>query len=151
MLEKKYQSTISIIVVKFPKLFNLVFPYRKIIKYVISGGLSALTILFVLYFFTDILGIWYVISSVIASISGVIVSFIFQKFWTFRNKSIDKIKSQLFFYAIITVINIAVNVYGVFALVDYFGLNYLVAQIIVVIIVTIASFFVYGKFLFKGV
>lgn len=151
MIEAHYQKFVSIFAKKFPKIFSLVFPCRKILKYLIAGGLATLTTLFSLYLFTEFLGVWYVISSIIASALGIAVSFFFQKFWTFRDQDLSRIKSQAFFYTVVMSINVAVNASGIFLLVHYLGLYYLLAQIIISAVIAITSFFIYGKLIFKKV
>lgn len=149
MLEKKYQRVLSIFAGRFPKLFQFIFPYRLVIKFVFSGGLAALVTVVTLYFFTDIVGLWYVASSVIGFLAGFGISFILQKFWTFRDHSTDKIKSQTFFYFITIVCNLIINTYGIYVFVHYLGLFYIVAQIIVGLLIACVSYFIYGKLIFK--
>lgn len=149
MFEKKYQSAVSFFASNCPKTFWLVFPYRKILKYVISGGTAAAVTVSTLYFFTDIVGVWYVFSSVLGYVTGFGVSFTLQKFWTFGDKKTDKIKSQAFFYALTLSVNLILNTYGIYVFVQHLGFNYLVAQIIVGLLIACGSFFIYRNFIFK--
>ena len=149
MLEKKYQRALLIFTEKFPRIFQFFFPHRRIVKFVFSGGLAALVTVLTLYFFTEIIGLWYVTSSVIGFFAGFGVSFTLQKFWTFRDNSIDKIKNQSFFYLITLTGNLIINTYGIYAFVHYLGFFYIVAQIIVGLLIACASYFIYGKLIFK--
>ncbi|HEY9584330.1 MAG TPA: GtrA family protein [Candidatus Paceibacterota bacterium] len=151
MIEEKYQSLVLILAYHFPKIFKLAFPFRKIIKYLISGSIATLSTLITLYFCTDFLNIWYVASSAIASAVGIAVSFFFQKFWTFRDKSVDRIKSQALYYTVVMVTSIGLNALGIFLIVHYVRLHYLLAQIIVSGLIAVVSFFVYGRLIFKRV
>ncbi len=151
MFEKKYQSVVSILASRFPKFFELVFPYRKIIKYLISGGLAALSAFSSLYFLTEIIGLWYVLSSAIGSVAGLVVSFCFQKFWTFRDKGLGRIKSQVFFYITVLIVNSLLNAGGIFVLVHFLFINYLIAQIILIAAIAFGNFSVFNKFIFKRV
>ena len=149
MFEKKYQRALLIFAEKFPKIFQFVFPHRRVIKFLFSGGLAALFTVLTLYFFTDIVGLWYVASSVIGFFVGFGISFTLQKFWTFRDNSVDKIKSQTFFYLITIAGNLIINTYGIYVLVHYFGFFYIVAQIIIGLLIACVSYFIYGKLIFK--
>ncbi|MFZ2150420.1 MAG: GtrA family protein [Candidatus Absconditicoccaceae bacterium] len=64
------------------KLYNY-----KFIRYSLGGGLAALLDLGLLYIFTDIFGIYYLYSAILAFIVSVSFAYFFQKYITFRNYS----------------------------------------------------------------
>ncbi len=124
--------------------FNEKYPAKtKIVRYIISGGTAAVVDLVLLYLLTDVFGVWYITSSIIAFLVSFIVSFTLQKFWTFNDRSTDKIHSQAIIYLIVTSINLGLNTVGIFAFVHYFGFHYLASQIIVSILIAFESFYVY--------
>ena len=107
-------------------LDNLIrFIYRKkqYVKFIISGGTAAITDLVLLYIFTDILGLWYLISAAAAFIVAFFVSFFLQKFWTFRDNSRDRIFKQLGQYLTVGIVNLCINTMGMYVVVDKFGVN----------------------------
>jgi putative flippase GtrA len=57
------------------------------VKYVVSGGSAAIVDIVALYVFTDLFGIWYILSAILAFISAFFVSFLLQKYWTFKDNS----------------------------------------------------------------
>ncbi len=57
------------------------------IRYSLGWGLAALLDLFLLYFFTDKLGIYYLYSAILAFIISVSFAYFFQKYITFRDYS----------------------------------------------------------------
>ena len=63
--------------------------YNKIAKYLIAGGIATVVDLGLLYFFTDKLNIWDLYSAIISFVLALGVSFIFQKFWVFRDYSLE--------------------------------------------------------------
>lgn len=119
----------------------------KIFRYIISGGMATLTNLAFLFIFTDLFGVWYLLSAIISYIISFAVSFTMQKFWTFQDDSKEKIKSQAIIYIIVTTLNLSLNTLCIYLFVE-FGFHYLFAQILSSIIIAIESFFVY-KYLFK--
>ena len=60
--------------------------YKRPIKYLIAGGTAASVDLSLLYFFTDILKIWYIISACLAFSVAFFVSFFLQKILNFKKK-----------------------------------------------------------------
>ncbi len=122
--------------------------HMKVFRYIISGGMATLTNLLFLYIFTDLFGIWYLLSAVFSYIISFAVSFTMQKYWTFQDDSTEKIKSQAIIYVIVTTINLALNTALIYLFVEE-GLHYLFAQVLSSIIIAVESFFVYS-FLFRA-
>ena len=122
--------------------------YTKIIRFLISGGTSTGVDLAFLFFFTDVLGIWYLASAVAAFIIAFFVSFGLQKFWTFRDHSRDGMHAQAGIYFLVASGNLIFNTLLVYLFVERFGSHYLLAQIVASLIIAGESFFVYQKFIF---
>ena len=68
------------------KLLKKIFRY-KIIRYTLWWGLAALLDLFLLRFFTDIVGLYYLISACVAFVFSLGFGYFFQKYITFQNRS----------------------------------------------------------------
>ncbi len=121
----------------------------KVFRYVISGGMATFTNLLFLFIFTDLFGVWYLLSAIFSYVISFAVSFTMQKYWTFKNNSSDQIKSQAIIYVVVTTANLGLNTLGIFILVHYLGFHYLSAQILVSILIAIESYFVY-HYLFRN-
>lgn len=127
---------------------TLLIKYSKVLKYLISGGSAAVVNLTVLYVSTDIFHVWYIASSVLASIIAFFVSFFLQKFWTFNNASVDLIKKQLALYVLVAIINLVLNTLLMYLFVEFGQLHYLLAQIVTSGLIAVESYFVYQYFIF---
>ncbi len=132
------------------RLHSFVQRYAKIMKYLISGGSAAVVNLSVLYIVTERFHVWYLASSFVANIAAFFVSFFLQKFWTFGNASVDRIKKQLFFYFVVALFNLGANTMFMYVFVEYGGLHYIVAQICTSALIAIESFFVYQHLIFHS-
>lgn len=117
--------------IKSPQVFRLLNKHKIGVKYVFSGGLSALVNLFFLYVLTDIFGIWYLISSIIAFIFSTLASFFLQKLWTFRDNSWRRAKKQMAIYIVIGISNFILNPILLYTLVEKFHIWYLLAAAVV--------------------
>ncbi len=124
--------------------------YAIIVRYVISGGTAAGVDLAFIYLFTDIFHIYYLYSSVMAFVIAFVISFTLQKFWTFQDGSVERWEKQATIYFFVAVGNLALNTFYMYILVDYFGLWYLLSQVIAGLTVALSSFFIYRKFIFNG-
>ncbi len=124
-------------------IFRLVSKYKIYIKYIISGGTAALTNLTVLYVFTDLLGVWYLISAVIAFFVSLGVSFSLQKLWTFQDNSWQGVQRQFSFYFLVILGDLIFNEVALYLLVEKAGLYYIFAQIIIEAIIAPTNFLFY--------
>lgn len=123
--------------------------YKKIIKYLIAGGTATLVDLGLLYFFTDILNIWYLFSACLAFTLAFFVSFSLQKFWTFGDRDKETIYKQMRIYLAVALTNLLVNAGLMYLLVDGFKIWYIMAQIIVSGSIAVESYFIYNFFIFN--
>jgi len=130
-------------------MLNLLLKYKQIIKYLIAGSTAAFTDLALLYIFTDILGIWYLISTSLAFIIAFFVSFFLQKFWTFRDSDKEIMYKQMGIYLAVTLANFMINVAMMYIFVDGFKIWYMLAQFIISGLIAFESYFVYKTFIFN--
>ena len=120
----------------------------KIARYIISGGTVAVVDLSLLYLFTDIFGIWYIVSAILAFLMAFLVSFTLQKYWTFKNHSNDYLHVQATRFFVVTVTNLGLNTFGIFLFVYYGNLHYIIAQVMISAFIAVESYFVY-YYIFK--
>ncbi len=133
----------------FTSIMNTYPRIGKMIRYVISGGFATVLDLALLYIFADIIGIWYLLSAIIAFIIAFFASFFLQKYWTFRNKEVDTLHKQIGSYFLIALINLIANTFLVFIFVHYINIYHILAQIFAAGLIALSSFFLYQRFVFK--
>lgn len=121
---------------------------HKILRYLFSGATAFGVNSFFLYAFTEWIGFYYLVSVVFAFLIAVVVSFILQKFWTFRNNSKTDMRRQAVVYITTAVINTGLNTLLVYLFVEHLGLHYLVSQFFSSGLIAFESFFVYQIFIF---
>lgn len=121
----------------------------KIVRYVISGGTAAVIDLSFLYLFVEYLKIWYLLSAVIAFLIAFTISFTLQKFWTFKDKSVERMHTQATLYLIVSLINLGLNTFFIYLFVEYAHFHYFFSQFITGALLAVSSFFVYSLFIFK--
>ncbi len=123
--------------------------YRTILVFLCSGGFAAAFQLLLYIFLERILQVPYLISSGIAFVAAVIVSFLLQKYVTFQNKSGDMIGKQFTYFVILSVLNLSVNTLLMYIFVDIFGVHDVLAQAFCMVSIAIWSFFIYKHVIFK--
>lgn len=122
----------------------------EIVKFCVSGAISLGVYYIVLYTLTEFVKVWYPISALISSTLTYSISFIFQKYWTFKNKDKKMIPKQITFYFILSASLTGSNSLLLYILVEYLNLHYLVAQIFLTGILSVVSFILTKKIFTKN-
>lgn len=119
-----------------------------VIRYIISGGTSAVVDLTLLYLMNSVLEIHYLLSAILAFLGAFGVSFTLHKFWTFKSHD-EKAHKQLVMYLATSLFGLILNTLLMYVFVDHFYIQVILSQIIVGILVACVSFFISRNFVFK--
>jgi dolichol-phosphate mannosyltransferase len=123
--------------------------FGALLRFLVSGGSAAAVLLLLLYVFTDLLGFWYLASSIVAFLGAFVVSFTLHKFWTFADPHLGRAPTQAAAHFTAGLINLGLNTTFLYILVDYAHIHYLVSQILVSSSLAVVSFFVYKHLIFR--
>ncbi|MFA5830719.1 MAG: GtrA family protein [Candidatus Paceibacterota bacterium] len=124
------------------------FPFVFFVRYFISGVSAAIVDFTFLFVLTEFFNVWYIWSASIAFGVAFCVSFVLQKFWTFKDNEKSKIKWQLPAHLSLGTVNLCINGFLVFFFVEALGVWYMLAQFLVTALLAVESFFVY-RVIFK--
>ena len=105
-------------------------------RYIFVGGIAAVVNIGMLYIFTDIFKIYYLLSNVFSFSLGLIVNYILSKKF---EKAISKSK-EFIIYAIIGVLGLIIDTLLVGLMTSILGLYYMLSKIISTILVFIWNF-----------
>ena len=137
LLKKK---TEGFLLANTPLLHRSLYRHRLGLKYIIAGSTAAGVDLVLLFLLTDIIGLWYFYSAIVAYICSFFTSFFLQKFWTFRDNDRGRIKKQLAIYIAVAGISLTLNSFFMFVLVSLLHVWYLMAQVVTKGILAVGSF-----------
>lgn len=112
---------------KYP-FFYFITGRRIFLKFVIVGGFCGILDLLLIYFFTDIMNVWYIYSGIISFILVSVVSFFLNKIITFKNKD-GNYKNQYLGYLLIITGGIMINNFFLYVFTDMLGLWYVISRI----------------------
>ncbi len=130
-------------------MIDLFLKYKQVSKYLIAGSIGTFANLALLYFFTDLLGVWYLISACLSFILSFFVSFFLQKFWTFNDSGRQKMYGQMAVFLAVSTANLGLNAILMYVLVDGLKIWYMLAQVIASGLVALESYFAYKIFIFN--
>ena len=143
----------------FLEFFNLK-TFFQLTKYVITGGVSFFSYIFLIYLLTDYFKIWRYFSVYDDKISkyySITVSyfivfwlnFLLSKFWTFKEKQKNSTKKQLALYTALFIFNLLATYLLVHILTDILGIHYLIPPIICNFLTIIWNFLLYKKVIYR--
>ena len=124
---------------------------QRIARFIVAGGSAATGNFALLYTLTEYFHIWYLASSLVAVVAGFITSFILQKFWTFKNKRLDRVHIQAMLHASLSIVNIILNTVLLYTLVEYVHLWYIAAQFFISGGLAFGNYFVYRLHIFPEI
>ena len=116
----------------------------RILKFCISGGTAALVMLLGLYLFHGVLGVPYLIASVMSFVVAVSVNFALQRRFAFARTDREGVRRQAVLFLGTNIIALGVNTVLLYAFVEILHLYYLLAQVLVQAIIAAGTFLVYG-------
>lgn len=115
----------------------------QITRFLIGGFFVFLIGIGLLYVLVDILNIWYLWATSITFLISLGVSFVVQKYWTFRDRNSRGFTVQLGVYASIQLFNFGLNGSLMYVGVDKLHIPYLLSQFLTAALISVWSFFAY--------
>lgn len=124
--------------------------FLQFFRYIFVGGTAFIVDFFFLYFFSDICGIYYLISAILSFIISVFVNYIMSTKWVFNQDNIDNKVLEFNLFILISTIGLVFTEILLYFFTDIIGLYYLISKIIAAIIVLFWNFLArrvmfYGK------
>ncbi|QQR64942.1 GtrA family protein [Candidatus Kaiserbacteria bacterium] len=121
---------------------------RQIMKFSLTGLIAIFVLLTSLFFFTEIIGIWYLFSVVLANICTLIVNFLVQKYFVFSNYDTNVARKQFIWFIVLSVGYLIVNTLLMYLWVTVIKWPYLYAQTLNVILLAMITFYINRKYIF---
>lgn len=118
----------------------------QFIRYVAVGLLAAGFEYGITVGFTELLGIWYILSSSAGYTAGFVISFILNRNWSFKSKG--NVVRQLLLYFLLFLINLALSNLLLYLFTSIIGLIYLVSKLLVMGMVVLWNFYIYKRVIY---
>ena len=122
----------------------------QLFRYVFVGGTAFFVDLFFFYFFSDICGVYYLISAVLSFIISVLVNYLMSTKWVFNRDNIENKVLEFNLFILISTIGLGFTEILLYFFTDIIGIYYLISKIISAILVLFWNFIArrvmfYGK------
>ena len=114
--------------------------FLQFFRYIFVGGTAFLVDFFFLFFFSDVCGIYYLVSGILSFIISVLVNYIMSTKCVFNQENIDNRLIEFNLSILISTIGLVFTEVLLYLFTDVLGLYYLVSKIIAAIIVLFWNF-----------
>lgn len=121
---------------------------RQFMMYTAIAGLAAIIELSLLYLLTSVIGIYYIISVIIAYPVAVATNFLLNKFINFKNRS-RKVMKQVTIFIMINLGGLGLTVFIMYLLVEYLNIWYLLARVMCYAVTLLYSFTLHKHVTFR--
>lgn len=132
------------------KIIDLIKKYNQIIRYIFAGCIAVVSNLLTLFVCVNYFNLWYLTSAIISFSFSVIISYLLQKLFVFKNYRKVGIPIQFFNFLIYNIIMLGVNTLLMYFLVDIINVWYLLAQVISAAITAFINYNYFNKIIFKN-
>ena len=109
-------------------------------RYGFVGGTAFVVDFFFLYFFSDICGIYYLVSAVFSFIISVLVNYVMSTRWVFNQDNIENKVVEFNLFMLISTIGLVFTEILLYFFTDICGIHYLISKIISAVIVLFWNF-----------
>ena len=123
----------------------------RTLRYLVSGSIGLSVNLGLYRALVQFVHAQYLVGSVIAVSVSTIVGFLLQKYWTFEERSHERMRTQFMLYAGLSLCNLGINTLIVYLLVEYADAHYLIAQAVGAGLVACVSYVVYKRYIFAEI
>ncbi len=123
----------------------------QIIRYIFAGGIVVGSNLAILFICVNYFHLWYLTSAIISFCSAVVISYLLQKFFVFKNYSKENIQKQFFSFLIFNLGMLGANTLLMYIFVDIIGIWYLWAQALAAAIGACVNYVYFNKVIFKKI
>lgn len=114
--------------------------YLQFFRYIFVGGTAFLVDFFFLYFFSDICGIYYLISGALSFVISVLVNYIMSTKWVFNQDNMGNKVVEFNLFLLISTIGLVFTEILLYVFTDICGIYYLLSKIVAAIIVLFWNF-----------
>jgi len=123
-------------------------PYSEFVGYAIVGLIATIVDVGSLYVVTEFMGIYYLLSNVIAFSLGLITNYSLCTRFVFKSRKLENTFAEFGVFTLIGVIGLGLNTLLLWSLTQFVGVYYMISKVIAVIIVFVFNFWLRKKILF---
>ncbi|MBN2042494.1 MAG: glycosyltransferase [Candidatus Aenigmarchaeota archaeon] len=113
----------------------------RIGKFATVGASGILVNEFLLLLLTEVAGLYFLVSSVIAIETAIITNFFLNNSWTFSDRREEGLRKRFAKFNAVSLVGMAFNVILLYAFTEFFGIYYMVSNVMAIFIVFVWNYF----------
>ena len=114
--------------------------FIQIFRYLFSGGVAFIVDFSLLYVLTDVCDVYYLLSTIISFIIGLIITYLFSISWVFNQRKLNNRLFEILIFSIIGGIGLLLTTFFIWLFTDILHVHYLISKIVTTIIVFVWNF-----------
>ncbi len=101
---------------------------RRILRFAVVGASGILVNMGILWYLTEVIGIYYLLSGIIAIETSIITNFLLNDMWTFKDNKKGKWSSRIGMFHMVSISGMLINLSILYILTTVFGVYYLISN-----------------------
>ncbi len=122
----------------------------QMFRYLVSGGTAFVVDFSTLWLLTEVVHLHYLLSSVIANVVGLVITYIFSVFWVFDTRSVDNRVAEFTIFAAIAGLGTLLTMLLMWFITECIGVQYLFSKVITTLCIAVLNFVLKKQLLFKS-
>ena len=119
--------------------------FKTFLKFMAVGGLNALVYFSLVYLFTSVIGVYYMVSAVICVVIQTLFTFGLHRIWVWKNKKVA-IRSAINIwrfckYIIVGIAGMVLGLGGLYIITEYMHIWYMIGIVVASFLLLICNFF----------
>ena len=120
----------------------------QMFKYALVGGVAFLLDFSMLFFLTEYLHVYYVLSATAAFVAGLLCNYILSVYWVFQDRALSSKLAEFLVFSLIGVIGLLLNDGLIWSLTEMGGMHYLASKVLAAAVIFFWNFFARRQLLF---
>ena len=122
--------------------------FYKVCKWLVSGGIGFATDVLILFLLVEAFALHYLAAATISFVGGVTANYTFSRCFIF-SKTKESVLSSFRRFLLVSLFGLLINVSLMWVLVEWAGIHYVVARLLIAGTVGVSSYFIHHFFTFK--
>ena len=123
--------------------------FIQLFRYTFVGGIAFIVDFSMLFVFTEIFSIYYLISAAIAFLLGLTTNYFLSIFWVFHKHTINNRWYEFGVFALIGIVGLGLNEFFIWFFTEHIHFHYLLSKIVSTVFVYLWNFFARKFILFR--
>ena len=120
----------------------------QMFKYALVGGAAFLLDFSMLFFLTEYIHLYYILSATAAFVAGLLCNYLLSVYWVFDERALSNRLAEFLVFSLIGVVGLLLNDGLIWSLTEMGGMHYLASKVLAAVVIFFWNFFARRQVLF---